>query len=69
MQVEIEGEIYTLQPIDYVGEIPLENGNYTYEIDANDSLLRFDKLTLTLVTDKKNGTRYSELEKMFRYTV
>jgi hypothetical protein len=51
VELEIEGEIYTIQPIDYVGETPLENGNYTYQIDANDSKERYGKLTLTLIEE------------------
>jgi hypothetical protein len=46
VELQIDGETYTLQPIDYVGETPLENGNYTYQIDVNDS-----NLSLTLVVD------------------
>lgn len=30
----IDGEILTLQPIDYVGETKLPNGKYTYQIDV-----------------------------------
>lgn len=35
VQLSIDGTTYTYQPIDYVGESPLENGNYTYEINTN----------------------------------
>jgi hypothetical protein len=49
IELSIDGKIYTLQPVDYVGEKPLEAGNYTYEIEANDSQDQFTKLTLTLV--------------------
>lgn len=50
VELLIDGELYTLQPIDYVGEIPLENGNYTYAIGAeiND---RYDTLSLNLMYD------------------
>lgn len=51
VELEIDGEIYTLQPIDYFGETPLENGSYTYEIDANDSQEQYEKLTLTLIEE------------------
>ncbi len=51
VELEIDGNTYTLQPIDYVGEIPLENGNYTYQIDANDSQERYSKLSLTLIEE------------------
>ena len=50
VELSIDGEVFTLQPIDYVGEKPLEAGNYTYEIEANDSQDQF-KLTLTLVEE------------------
>ena len=51
VELEIDGETYTLQPIDYVGETLLENGNYTYEIYANDSQEQYGKLTLTLIEE------------------
>jgi hypothetical protein len=51
VELEIDGETYTLQPIDYVGETPLENGNYIYEINANDSLEQYGKLSLTLIAE------------------
>lgn len=51
VELEIDGETYTLQPIDYTGETPLENGNYTYEINANDSLEQYGKLSLTLIAE------------------
>lgn len=49
VELQINGSTYTLQPIDYVGETPLENGYYTYQINANDSDDRFGKLSLTLI--------------------
>jgi len=51
VELEIDGETYTLQPIDYFGETPLEDGNYTYEINANDSLEQYGKLSLTLIEE------------------
>ena len=51
VELQIDGETYTLQPTDYVGETPLENGNYTYQIDANDSHERYGKLSLTLIEE------------------
>ena len=51
VELEINGETYTIQPIDYVGETPLENGKYTYQIDANESLEKFGKLSISLVED------------------
>ena len=49
VELEIDGETYTLQPIDYVGETLLKNGNYTYQLDANDTYDQYTKLSLTLV--------------------
>ncbi|MBP7463876.1 MAG: hypothetical protein KA793_06015 [Bacteroidales bacterium] len=51
VELFIDGSVYTLQPIDYVGETPLKNGHYTYEIDAGDATGRYDKLSLRLVED------------------
>ncbi|MFY0652098.1 MAG: hypothetical protein JXQ96_08705 [Cyclobacteriaceae bacterium] len=51
IQLEIDGETYTIQPFDYVGETPLKNGYYTYQIDANNSKERYGKLMLTLIED------------------
>ncbi|WP_348799830.1 hypothetical protein [Flavobacterium adhaerens] len=51
IELEIEGKIYTLQPIDYVGETPLEDGNYTYQIKASDSENQYQKLSLTLIRE------------------
>jgi hypothetical protein len=51
VELEIDGQTFTLQPIDYVGETPLENGNYTYQIDANDSREQYGKLSLTLIEE------------------
>jgi len=45
-----DGETYTLQPIDYVGETPLKNGNYTYEINVNPQS-QFEKITISLLSE------------------
>ena len=47
VEFQINGETFTLQPIDYVGETPLENGKYSYEINVNPSS-QFQKVTLEL---------------------
>ena len=47
IQLNCNGETYTLQPIDYVGEEPLKNGNYTYKLDFDDQ----DGLTFMLSKD------------------
>lgn len=36
VELEIAGETYMIQPIDYVGESTLSSGYYTYQIDAGD---------------------------------
>ncbi len=51
VELEIDGKKYTLQPIDYVGETPLEDGNYTYQINANDSENQQQKLSLVLIKE------------------
>ena len=51
IELEIDGATHTIQPIDYVGETPLKNGDYTYQISANDSKEQYGKLDLTLVED------------------
>ena len=51
VELQINGSTYTIQPIDYVGETPLENGYYTYQVSANDSDDRFGKLSLTLINN------------------
>ena len=47
VEFQINGETFTLQPIDYVGETPWENGKYSYEINVNPSS-QFQKVTLEL---------------------
>lgn len=51
VELSINGETYTLQPIDYVGELPLDSGNYTYQINANDSQEQYEKLSLVLIEE------------------
>lgn len=51
IELKIDGEMYTVQPIDYVGESTLYTGKYTYVINANSSGNQYDRLSLTLVTD------------------
>lgn len=51
VELEIEGATYTIQPIDFVGETPLENGDYTYRLDANDSQEQYGKLSINLIED------------------
>ncbi|WP_186757182.1 hypothetical protein [Echinicola salinicaeni] len=51
VELEIEGNTYTIQPIDYVGETPLSNGQYTYQINANEPNGQYGTLSLNLVKD------------------
>lgn len=48
--LKIDDKTYTFQPIDYVSETPLKDGNYTYEINVED--LNNTMLDLKLVEDK-----------------
>ena len=51
VQITIENKIYTLMPIDFVGEKPLKSGQYTYKITANSSTNGYEKLHLTLIKE------------------
>lgn len=47
--LKINGETYTLQPIDYIGERSLKRDNYTYQINADTAKGRYGGLRLTLI--------------------
>ncbi len=47
ISLTVNDSMYALQPVDYVGETPLTNGNYTYRLNFNND----DKLTFVLVED------------------
>ncbi|NMM47526.1 hypothetical protein [Marinigracilibium pacificum] len=51
VELEIDGEVFTIQPIDFVGETEYKNGSYTYLIDANESTERYSRLSIDLVKD------------------
>ena len=51
VELKIDGSTYTIQPIDYVGETPLDNGKYTYEINATNSGDQYSRLSLILEED------------------
>ena len=51
IELKIHNRTYTLQPIDYVWETVLQDGNYTYEIYANESGNQYDKLSIKLIQD------------------
>ncbi|WKB82079.1 hypothetical protein QYR09_03365 [Cellulophaga lytica] len=46
--IEADGQTYTLQPIDYVGETPLPLGFYTYELNITEE---GNGVVLNLVVD------------------
>lgn len=48
VQLQINEKTYTFLPVDYLGETPLENGNYTYKITANPSN-PYQKLNMELI--------------------
>lgn len=50
IELDVDGATYKLIPIDFVGESPLKNGKYTYEIDA-DLMRGGDVLSLKFVED------------------
>lgn len=45
IEVEAEDTVYSLVPVDYVGESPLKPGQYTYELKivGNDLVFRFEE--------------------------
>ena len=49
MELDINGERYSFQPIDYVGETPLISGKYTYQVDVDTDR---KELILTLVEEE-----------------
>ena len=51
IELYIDCEIYTIQPIDGLGSIGLTTGKYTYQVDANDSKYRYDKLEFSFFVD------------------
>lgn len=46
IEIQSEQGEYRLQPIDFVGEEPLESGRYTYQLDIDE-----ESLTLNLIRD------------------
>ncbi|GLB48954.1 hypothetical protein [Neptunitalea lumnitzerae] len=52
VQVDIDGETYYIQPIDYDGEETLSGGSYTYQLNASDDASDpYGRLTLTVISD------------------
>lgn len=50
IELTANGNTYTLQPIDYVGESPLDKGHYTYVLDL-EGQEQYSSLIATLVED------------------
>ena len=51
IELKINGEIFTIQPIDFIGETKLNAGKYTYEINATTVGSQYDRLSITLIED------------------
>jgi major membrane immunogen (membrane-anchored lipoprotein) len=51
IELKIDGNTFTIQPIDYVGETKLDNGKYTYEVNAANNGSQYSRLTLALIKD------------------
>lgn len=51
IELQIEGETYNILPLTTGFDVPLENGNYTYQINANDSPEQYDKLSFQLIQE------------------
>ena len=51
IELKINNNTYTIQPIDYVGETPLTPGKYTYSIDVSPEGDQYSRLILYLIKD------------------
>ena len=51
VKLEIDGKIYIIQPIDYVGENVLNDGRYTYQISFNENQGQYSSLNLKLIEE------------------
>lgn len=51
VKLEVNGKTLRIQPIDYVGETPLKNGNYTYEIHTDTPNEEYGAISIELVVD------------------
>jgi len=51
IKLEIDGKAYTIQPIDYVGETPLKDGRYAYQISVNGTQGQYSNLDLKLIQE------------------
>lgn len=51
VELTANGKKYSITPIDYVGETPLSNGNYTYELNLEDRQTGNAELTISLIKE------------------
>ncbi|WKV12455.1 hypothetical protein [Marivirga harenae] len=51
VKLEIKGNTLTIQPFDYVGETPLKNGKYSYELYTDNPNEEFGSLAIELVEE------------------
>ncbi|MGB5464160.1 MAG: hypothetical protein WBM92_12395 [Aureibaculum sp.] len=51
IELKIDNNTYTIQPIDYIGETRLTPGKYTYKIDVSPEGDQYSRLILYLVKD------------------
>lgn len=51
IEIEVDGEYFALAPVDLLGEVPLSNGDYTYEIDFNTELVTALSLSTRLIRE------------------
>jgi len=51
IEVQIDSSTYIIKPIDYVGETPLEPGNYTYQLASIGNEETYGNLRLTFKKD------------------
>ena len=51
VKLEIDGKIYKIQPIDFVGEKALNDGRYAYQIGVNGNQGEYNNLNLKLIEE------------------
>ncbi|MEP0985737.1 hypothetical protein [Ekhidna sp.] len=51
VELKINGQTFTIQPFDYVGEEVIEEGKFTYIINTTNNNDRYSKLTIEMKED------------------